>query len=405
MIIRIGMTLVLVSIIQIHQAQNLPSLLLDRNINSTFSILAFDKDKKEWGIAVATNNLYVGNSTIYITPGVGAFSVIAETEPSYALNGFEQLKKGKNIEQAILFTKTADKEHFNRQVAGVDAKGNVYAFTGDALKYWMGNSTHISGNGYVVMGNQLAESVLSEMANSFEKSSGSLAERLLISLMAGQKAGGQITGKQSAALVVKGSNNEWFNQIDLRVDHSETPFEDLQKLLNYHYGRISINQSINALKRMNTQVGKDLLARAELLVDGWNGIYSKMAMAYILLGEDDKAVRIIQKALTENPKWKEYLPAFYCLAQHPELRQTIHVDSFSIKDWNSAISFLIELNRNQQSIDLAKEVLEKYPKSSYTNYLLGKSNSQAGNITMAKENLKKALLYDKENAEALKLLK
>ena len=401
---RIKLLLLFLFVFQSGYSQNLPSLLLNRNINSTFSILAYDKDKQEWGIAVATNNIYVGNSTIYITPGLGAFSVIAETEPAYAINGFKQLKKGKTIEQAIQFTQKADSGFYERQVSGIDAKGNVYAFTGDALKYWMGTSTHKLGRGFVVMGNQLADSVLTDMFTTFEKSTGTLAERLLKSLIAGQNTGGQISGKQSAALVVKGSNNEWFNQIDLRVDNSKTPFEDLQKLLNYHYGRIMINQSIGAIKMMNKKRGEDLLHQAEILVDGWNGIYSKLAMAYILLGNEDKAISIIQKSLAENPKWKENLPAFYCLVQHPEIRQLINVDSFSLKDWDNAINFMTEINQNKQAIELALKVLQNYSKSSFTYYLLGKAYINDGNKKNAKEYLQKSLSFDNENAEAKKLL-
>ena len=401
---RIKLLLLFLFVFQSGYSQNLPSLLLNRNINSTFSILAYDKDKQEWGIAVATNNIYVGNSTIYITPGLGAFSVIAETEPAYAINGFKQLKKGKTIEQAIQFTQKADSGFYERQVSGIDAKGNVYAFTGDALKYWMGTSTHKLGRGFVVMGNQLADSVLTDMFTTFEKSTGTLAERLLKSLIAGQNTGGQISGKQSAALVVKGSNNEWFNQIDLRVDNSKTPFEDLQKLLNYHYGRIMINQSIGAIKMMNKKRGEDLLHQAEILVDGWNGIYSKLAMAYILLGNEDKVISIIQKSLAENPKWKENLPAFYCLVQHPEIRQLINVDSFSLKDWDNAINFMTEINQNKQAIELALKVLQNYSKSSFTYYLLGKAYINDGNKKNAKEYLQKSLSFDNENAEAKKLL-
>jgi uncharacterized Ntn-hydrolase superfamily protein len=386
-------------------AQNLPSLLLNKNINSTFSIMGYDKATREWGIAVATNNIYVGNSTVYIEPGVGAFSVIAETEPLYAMNGFDQLKKGNSIEQAIRFTMETDKEFYNRQVAGIDAQGNVYAFTGKALKYWQGNSTHKTGNGYVVMGNQLADSVLSNMAAVYERSTGTLAERLLKSLIAGQKAGGQITGKQSAALKVMGSNNEWFNQIDLRTDNSKTPFEDLQKLLNYHYGRIRINQSIFAFKMMNKKRGEDLLHEAEQLLSGWNGIYSKIAMAYILGGNEAKAIAIIKRAMAENPQWKENLPAFYCLYQHPEISKLKSERSFTIKDWNNAVNLMIELNKTKQAIDLATNVIKKYPSSSFTYYLLAKAYTQNGSKQLAQTNVEIALQLDGENAEAQELLK
>ncbi|MEO6738535.1 MAG: DUF1028 domain-containing protein [Ginsengibacter sp.] len=395
----------LLFVFNICYSQNLPSLLLNKNINSTFSILAYDESNKEWGIAVATNNIYVGNSTIYIQPGLGAFSVIAETDPSYADNGFQQLKKGRSIRQAIEFTRLTDTESYNRQVSGIDAKGNVYAFTGAALKYWQGTSTHRLGKNFVVMGNQLADSVLIKMADTYNSSTGTLAERLLKSLIAGQNAGGQITGKQSAALVVKGKNNEWYNQIDLRVDNSKSPFDDLQKLLNYHYGRIRLNQSLYAIKMMNKNRGEDLLHQAEKMLDGWNGIYSKIAMAYLLLGDEQKAVLIIQKALAENPQWKENVPAFYCLYNHSEISKLMNEDSFTVKNWSAAIGLMLEINRNDDAIDLANKVLKKYPSSSFVYYLLGKAYSQSGNKKLAKSNATIAVKLDADNAEAKALLK
>src|SRR6186713_3220099 len=116
------------------RAQNLPSLVSGKNINATFSILAYDREAGEWGIAVATNNIYVGNSTVYIEPGLGAFSVIAETEPVYALEGFEQLRQGKTIREAIEYTAGLDSDVGLRQVSGIDSIGRVYAFTGSSWK-------------------------------------------------------------------------------------------------------------------------------------------------------------------------------------------------------------------------------------------------------------------------------
>ncbi|WP_235938064.1 DUF1028 domain-containing protein [Chitinophaga solisilvae] len=115
--------------------QNMPSLLLDRNINATFSIVGYDSLRQEWGIAVATNNICVGNSTIYIAPGTGAIAVIAETEPAYALNGLQQLRQGYSMAEAIHFTREKDPEAHYRQAGGVDANGNAYAFTRQALQY------------------------------------------------------------------------------------------------------------------------------------------------------------------------------------------------------------------------------------------------------------------------------
>ncbi len=384
--------------------QNMPSLLSGKNINSTFSILAYDEQNQEWGIAVATDNIYVGSSTIYIEPGLGAFSVIAETNPDYANNGFSQLKEGTTIEQAILFTKERDKESHYRQVSGIDRMGNVFAFTGEALKYWNGKADHMLQDKFVVMGNQLDDLVLEKMASAFENTKGTLAERLLTSLIEGQIAGGQITGKQSAALMVKGLNNKWYNQIDLRVDNSEQPFIELRTLLDYHYGRIKLNQAVYAHEAGNTKRANEKLGQAEKLLDGWDGMYGKIAFVNSLLARDDRSIFWIQKAMLENPNWKVNLPAFYYLRNHEKLSQLIDPNAFSRKDWENAISMLVRLNRGDEAIALLKEVVSKDMESSYLYYLFGKSYYQLGKEAEAKTKLSKALSLDPNNREAQLLL-
>lgn len=385
--------------------QNRPSLVKGKNINATFSIVAYDPDAKEWGIAVATNNIYVGNSTVYIQPGLGAFSVIAETEPAYALNGFDALKAGKSIQEAIEQTRNNDADVYSRQVSGIDAHGNGFAFTGSMWKYQKGFAGSIVGKGYVVMGNQLGDSVLQRMAATFEKTSGTLAIRLLAALLAGEKAGGQVEGKQSAALIVKGTDNEFFNNIDLRVDDAKEPFVDLQRLLNYHYGRIRLNQAIYTIKAGNVPLGKTRLAEAAQMVKGWNGMQGKVAMAYILLGEKSSAVAVIRAAINENPKWKEYLPAFYLLKDEPGMTGMIHEETFTEKDWIDAVSFLGELGQPAQAASLCQKALLQFSGSSYLHYLLGKSWLETGSANDAKNELQEALRLDSSNEEAAIMLK
>ncbi len=397
--------LFLIQIIYQHAiSQNLPSLLNEKNINSTFSILAYDARTQEWGIAVATNNLYVGNSTVYIQPGIGAVSVIAETEPDYGMNGLEQLKQGKTPQQAIEFTLRNDKFSAHRQMGILDKEGREYAYTGSGLKYWKGKSAHLVGNKYIVMGNQLADGVLQQMAGTFENATGTLAQRLLQSLQAGQQAGGQINGKQSSALVVKGTNKEWYNQIDLRVDHSDTPFEDLQRLLNYHYGREKLNQAISQIKNGNKEQGKLLLAEGEKLVAGWAGIYSKLVMAYILLGDNQQAITIMQQAILQEPAWRNNLPAFYCLSSEAAYRNLINEDRFDVKDWNSAIQLYLALGKPAQAIELATKTIKKHPDSSYTHYLLGQGYLNLSDKAKARVSLQKAIDLDQENEEAKKAI-
>ncbi|WP_163409855.1 DUF1028 domain-containing protein [Flavobacterium ajazii] len=386
------------------QAQNLPSLLLEKNINATFSILAYDENAQEWGIAVATNNLCVGNSTIYIKPGIGAFSVIAETEPAYASNGFGYLLSGKSIEEAINLTKEKDEEWFYRQVSGIDANGNVYAFTGSALKYWKGTSSHLTGDKFVVIGNQLADGVLETMSETYKNAKGTLAEKLLKSLIAGQNTGGQIQGKQSAALMVKGIHNEWYNNIDLRVDHAAEPFQDLQKLLNYHYGRIRLNQAVYAFRNKNAERGQKLLNEAKVMTEGWNGIYSKIAMAYLLYGEEKEAIVYIKKGLAENPAWKENLPAFYILKNHPDLKGMIDENTFTEKDWSSALLMMLNIGQTEKAVKISEKLIQKYP-TSLMYYLYGKSCFELGEQKKAVRQLEKSLQLDESNEEAKRLLK
>ncbi len=385
-------------------AQNLPSLLTEKNINSTFSILAYDESAKEWGIAVATHNIYVGNSTIYIEPELGAFSVIAETEPRYALEGFEKLKEGKSIEQSITEVKNNDKEASYRQVSGIDARGNVFAFTGKSLKYWNGHASHFLGKNYVVMGNQLADEVLSSMSRTFENSEGTLAERLLRSLVAGQNAGGQISGKQSAALVVKGSKNEWYNQIDLRVDNSQNPIGELQTLMDYHYGRIRLNQALYAQRKGNYERANQKLARAESMLEGWNGMYSRIVVAHITLGNKNDAVKWIKKGLAENPDWSVNIPAFYFLRNHPGMEGIVKSESFTTKDWESALGMLSNLGRELEVIALARGLIDKKIDSSYLNFLVGRSYFYEKEQGKAIKYLERAIEMDSENIEAQDLL-
>nr|WP_299341201.1 DUF1028 domain-containing protein [Allomuricauda sp.] len=376
----------------------------DKNINSTFSILAYDKNAQEWGIAVATNNIYVGNSTIYIEPGVGAFSVIAETEPKYGIRGIEKLRAGKSIEQAINEVRAEDNEDNYRQVSGIDANGNVFSFTGTSLKYWNGSASEILGTDYVVMGNQLEESVLSDMSKTYASSKGTLAQRLLKSLVAGQNAGGQISGKQSAALVVKGANNEWYNQIDLRVDNSKNPIKELETLMQYHYGRIRLNQSLYAQREGNMERAKQKLTEAESMLDGWTGMYARIARAHIAIGNEDLAIGWIKKGLSENPKWSVHLPAFYFLKENAEMASIIKPDTFNVKDWESAMGMLSNLGRELEVIELGNELIDRKIESSYLYFLLGRSYFYEKEQGKAIRHLEKAIQTDSTNIEAEILL-
>jgi tetratricopeptide (TPR) repeat protein len=253
------------------------------------------------------------------------------------------------------------------------------------------------------MGNQLALETLQAMAATFEATKGTLAERLLAALVAGDKAGGQINGKQSAALLVKGTENEWFNQIDLRVDHSADPFGDLQRLLHYHFGRIVINRATAAINRKDSALGRNLLAKGIELTKGWYGMYSRIAKAYLLLGEEKAAVRIIRQALAAEPRWYKNLPAFYSLYHHSSIRKAYPVSAFTEADWNVATSMFIDLKRYDEALASTQKIRLLFPNSCQNFFLQAKALSLLGDKDAAKVALKEVLKLEPEHPDATRL--
>ncbi|HID92965.1 MAG TPA: DUF1028 domain-containing protein [bacterium (Candidatus Stahlbacteria)] len=202
----------------------------------TFSIVAYDSITGELGVAVESKFLAVGAVVPYAEAGVGAIATQAWGNTTYGPDGLALLKMGISPEQVINILTSKDTNRTQRQLGIVDAKGRAAAYTGEDCLYWAG---HIVGHHYAVQGNILAgEQVVKEMAQAFEQTDGTLAERLLAALEAGQGAGGDRRGRQSAALLVvrkyggySGYNDRY---IDLRVDDNPEPIKELKRLFRLH---------------------------------------------------------------------------------------------------------------------------------------------------------------------------
>src|SRR5687767_8414233 len=181
--------------------------------HATFSIAACDRDGS-CGVAVATNNLAVGSSVIYAKAKVGALATQFETNPAYGPEGLALLAKRLSPEDAVARLLATDGNFDGttiafRQVGLVDAEGRSAVYTGKEVmsSTWAGS---IHGKGYSVQGNGLtSEHVVIAMKDAFLSHNGPLAERLMASLEAGQQAGGQATGKFSAALLVRTPEGTW----------------------------------------------------------------------------------------------------------------------------------------------------------------------------------------------------
>lgn len=200
---------------------------------ATFSIVGYDAETGALGIAVQSKFFAVGSVVPWAAAGVGAIATQSWANTTFGPNGLKFLKSGLSAEQTLERLIAADPGRATRQVGIVDAKGNVANYTGDECNTWAGA---VSGKYYTAQGNILAgEEVVKAMGKAFEETEGELADRLMAALFAGQAAGGDTRGQQSAALLVvqEGSGYGGFNDryIDLRVDDAEKPIEELQRLL------------------------------------------------------------------------------------------------------------------------------------------------------------------------------
>lgn len=208
-----------------------------KDLITTFSIVAYDPDNDEWGVGVASKFLAVGSMVPWARAGVGAVATQAWGNPNYGPDGLDLLEQDKSPEETIKILTEADPRGEFRQLGIIDKEGNTASFTGDQCLDWAGSK---EGKNYSVQGNILAgREVVDSMADTFENTKGKLADRLISALEAGQEAGGDIRGKQAAALfVVKenaGINGLDDRYIDLRVDDHQIPIKELKRLLQLFY--------------------------------------------------------------------------------------------------------------------------------------------------------------------------
>jgi len=272
---------------------------------ATFSIVAFDPATGDLGVAVASRVFGVGNHVPWAEAGVGAVATQAAMNGGYGPRGLELLRQGLSAQQVIdqLLAEDKFERKEGRQVAVVDAKGNVAVFTGTTANEWKG---HHKGLHYSVQGNILAgPHVVQAMAKAFESTSGELAERLFAALKAGDDAGGDRRGRQSASVLVvrKGGGSSLNNDrlCYINVDDNPDPLLELGRLLP-----LQLAWSLTGKRAPLVQQGK--LAEAMTLADKlvrWaprNGAHRvhQGFLAY-LTGDKAKALEAFKKAQELDP--------------------------------------------------------------------------------------------------------
>jgi len=294
----------------------------------TFSIVARDEKTGQMGVAVQTHWFAVGAICPWVEAGVGAIATQSMVEVSYGPLGLASLRNGKTAAETLNDLLSKDERRALRQVAILDAKGSVAVHTGERC---ISAAGHHIGQGYSVQANMMInEGVWPMMAKAFESSKGDLAFRMLAALKAGQAAGGDIRGKQSACMLVvdhEKSNQSWKHTlVNLRVDDHPDPIPELERLLNIQKAYELMNEGDELLAKNDTHAAREKYSRGAALAPDIEELPFWQAVTLADSGKLQEALPLFQQVFNKNPSWAELvqrLPASGLLKNDREMMKKI----------------------------------------------------------------------------------
>jgi len=283
----------------------------------TFSIVARDTVTGEMGVAVQSHWFSVGSVVSWGEAGVGVVATQSFVNPSFGTNGLELLKKGFSPQEAVDKLISEDDGRDVRQLAILDSKGRVATWTG---KNCIPDAGHTVGNNFSVQANlMLNNKVWPAMAKAFQESKGPLAERMLAALFAAQDAGGDIRGKQSAAiLVVKGTSTGkvWEDRvIDLRVEDNEEPLKEMERILKVYRAYEHMNAGDLAVEKADMKKAMEEYRTAQIMFPENEEMQYWTAVTLANNGELDEALPIFKKVFEKNNNWKILTPRLLKVGQ------------------------------------------------------------------------------------------
>ena len=281
----------------------------DKGLAHTFSIVARDEKTGKIAVGVQSHWFSVGTSVSWAEAGVGAVATQSFTNKSFGIRGLALLKQGKTAQEALDILLLDDAGREVRQVGIVDAKGNVANFTGKNCVDFAGQ---LKGKNYAVQSNMmLNDKVPAAMVKSYEANANlPLAERVLEALKAAQKVGGDIRGKQSAAiLVVKGeaTGKPWDENhlVDLRVDDNAAPLVEMERLLKTHRAYDHMNNGDLATEVNDMKLAmKEYEAAMKMFPKNLEMQYWT-AITLANNGNIQKATLMLKAIYAKEPNWKE----------------------------------------------------------------------------------------------------
>ncbi len=276
----------------------------------TYSIVARDPQTGQIGVAVQSHWFNVGSSVPWAEAGVGAVATQSFIDPSYGKLGLDLMRAGKSAPEALKALLAGDEGREVRQVAMIDAQGRVGAHTGAKD---IPEAGHIVGKNYSVQANlMLSNKVWGAMSEAFEKTKGDLAERMMAALEAAQSVGGDIRGKQSAALIVvagQSTGKPWADKIfDLRVDDSTEPLKELRRLLLVHRAYNHMNAGDLAVEKGDNEGAlREYGAAAKLVPDNAEMVYWH-AVALVNMNRLDESLPLFKKVFSMDKNWLTLTP-------------------------------------------------------------------------------------------------
>jgi uncharacterized Ntn-hydrolase superfamily protein len=277
---------------------------------NTYSIVARDADTGELGVAVQSHWFAVGPVVAWAEAGVGAVATQSLVNVSFGPLALDMLRKGYAPEQTLQGLLASDGGAELRQVAIIDAQGRLAVHTGQRC---IPEAGHQTGNGYSVQANLMHhDTVWPAMARAFEAAEGDLAERMLRALEAAEAEGGDIRGRQSAALLVVASENSgrpWVDRkVDLRVDDAKEPLAELKRLLNIHRAYEHMNRGDEALGRGEIELAKTEYAAAADYYRDNPEIRYWQAVTMCSAGLLEEALPIFAELFDIDPRWRTLTP-------------------------------------------------------------------------------------------------
>jgi uncharacterized Ntn-hydrolase superfamily protein len=286
----------------------------------TYSIVARDKDTGELGVAVQSHYFQVGPVVPWAIAGVGAVATQSMVNVSFGPLGLDYMRAGYSAEQALKALLAGDSQPESRQVALVDASGKVATHTGSSCVPAAG---HRIGDGFSCQANLMEkDTVWDAMVDAYTSTDAPLAERMMAALDAAEAEGGDIRGKQSAAMLVvtgKPTGRSWEDRIiDLRVEDAADPLAELRRLLRVKRAYTTLGEADRLEEEKDTAAATKKIEEATRLAPEMVEIHFWGGLLIAQAGELDAGCKLMERAVAKDPRWIETLHRLVAVDRLPK---------------------------------------------------------------------------------------